>query len=267
MKLLIFIVLCFSTIWGATIQKRRPYRLDKKIDGRIIGGIPAKDTEFPHVVSIWTTTPLGRYFCGGAVIDRQWILTAGHCVQDAVSFSIQLGSINLSGTDPQRVTVTATSSIVHPDFDEETLVNNIGLINLPEALKYTDYINVIALPTEALPDNTVSTAIGWGQVNDDESGPVNTLQKVEVVTLSNEHCKYTYGSQITDNMVCALGAYNEGICIGDIGTPLIQGEGEDSVHIGIASFLSSNGCESIDPSGFTRTFEYLDWIKNATNIA
>ncbi|KAH0811571.1 hypothetical protein GEV33_011222 [Tenebrio molitor] len=231
MKLLLFIVLCFSTIWGATIQKRRPYRLDKKIDGRIIGGIPAKDTEFPHVVSIWTTTPLGRYFCGGAVIDRQWILTAGHCVQDAVSFSIQLGSINLSGTDPQRVTVTATSSIVHPDFDEETLVNNIGLINLPEALKYTDYINVIALPTEALPDNTVSTAIGWGQVNDDESGPVNTLQKVEVVTLSNEHCKYTYGSQITDNMVCALGAYNEGICIGDIGTPLIQGQGEDSGSI------------------------------------
>jgi hypothetical protein len=55
---------------------------------------------------------------------------------------------------------------------------------------------------------------------EDESGPVNTLQKVEVVTLSNEHCKYTYGSQITDNMVCALGAYNEGICI--VRTPMVH---------------------------------------------
>jgi hypothetical protein len=40
--------------------------------------------------------------------------------------------------------------------------------------KVADYINVIALPTEALPDNTVSTAIGWGQVND---GRFNTTFK------------------------------------------------------------------------------------------
>jgi hypothetical protein len=38
-----------------------------------------------------------------------------------------------------------------------------------------------------------------------------------------------------------------------------------SVIVGISSFVSGNGCESSDPSGFTRTYPYNDWIKNITN--
>ena len=53
----------------------------------------------------------------------------------AVSFVIQLGSVSLSSTDVNRVTVPATTSVVHPDFNNETFVNNIGLINLPDDLR------------------------------------------------------------------------------------------------------------------------------------
>ncbi|RZB40525.1 brachyurin, partial [Asbolus verrucosus] len=233
---------------------------------RIIGGNPADIAEFPFAAAIYTTTNDGRYFCGGAIIHRQWILTAAHCVIGAVSFSIQVGSNSLKKEDNNRLTISATASIPHPDFDKETFTNNIGLINLPETLRFNDYINGIALPSAAVPDNTITTAIGWGQTDDEISGPVDDLNKVILVTLANEHCKYTYGDQITENMVCADGLYNEGTCIGDIGGPLIQYQNGEAVHIATASFLSFNGCESIDPSGFTRTFSYLDWIKNVTNI-
>jgi hypothetical protein len=37
-------------------------------------------------------------------------------------------------------------------------------------------------------------------------------------------------------------------------------------HVGVSTFFSGNGCESTDPSGYTRTYPYVDWIKNVTSI-
>jgi hypothetical protein len=36
--------------------------------------------------------------------------------------------------------------------------------------------------------------------------------------------------------------------------------------VGIASFLSGNGCESTDPSGYIRTDPYRDWIKSVAGL-
>ena len=37
--------------------------------------------------------------------------------------------------------------------------------------------------------------------------------------------------------------------------------------VGVASFVSGNGCESTDPSGYTRVYPYVGWIKNVTGLA
>jgi hypothetical protein len=52
---------------------------------------------------------------------------------------------------------------------------------------------------------------------------------------------------------------------GDTGSALVEAYGKyELVHVGVASFVSGNGCESTDPSGFTRTYPYVSWIKNIT---
>jgi secreted trypsin-like serine protease len=53
---------------------------------------------------------------------------------------------------------------------------------------------------------------------------------------------------------------------GDIGGPLVTPAliGNHSVAVAIASFISANGCESLDPTGYTRIDSYNGWIKNAT---
>jgi hypothetical protein len=54
---------------------------------------------------------------------------------------------------------------------------------------------------------------------------------------------------------------------GDTGGPLIQYINRVEVaHVGIGSFISQNGCESPDPKGYTRTFDYVPWIKNLTGF-
>jgi hypothetical protein len=50
----------------------------------------------------------------------------------------------------------------------------------------------------------------------------------------------------------------------DLGSPLVEYLGPMVFVVGVSSFISSNGCESADPSGFTRTRPYYDWLINTT---
>ena len=52
--------------------------------GRIIGGETAEDGEFPWQVSIRYSGSLGiTHFCGGSIIDKDWILTTAWCCENS----------------------------------------------------------------------------------------------------------------------------------------------------------------------------------------
>jgi secreted trypsin-like serine protease len=135
-------------------------------------------------------------------------------------------------------------------------------------VELSDYIQPIRLASTNLPNSAAPTAIGWGQTSDADPELSSGLNYVGLAVLSNAECKITYGNQITDDMVCVEGNYNEGSCIGDSGSPLVVRliGGQFLQHVGVSTFFSGNGCESTDPSGYTRTYPYVDWIKNVTSI-
>ncbi|XP_063914152.1 brachyurin-like isoform X2 [Zophobas morio] len=237
----------------------------KNVNQRIIGGDVAFAGQFPFIAAIYKSTSDGTFFCGGALMNNQWILTSGSCVDGAILFTIYLGAHDLTANEPTAEKLAADTYILHPDYNPNTLENDIGLIKLRAPVTFTMYIKPVDfLPNYELVPNTAGImTMGWGQLDDDTPGIVDELHYVHLTPISNEECQLTFGNQILDTMVCAAGRYNEGFCRGDSGTPLVRfSNGPRTTHVAIASFISTNGCETPEPSGYTRTYEYVDWIRN-----
>ncbi|EFA04680.1 brachyurin-like [Tribolium castaneum] len=267
MKLSLVAFLCVALVALALAKKPATKFVTKKdFSGRIIGGETANAGQFPSAAAIYVSTKEGTYFCGGSLIDELWVLTAAHCISGGVAFQVLLGSTTLQGTDPNRVILATSTSVLHPDFNPDTLENDVGLIKFHLPVTYTDYIKPIYLPTVDLIDNLDSTAIGWGQISDETAGLANELNYVTVTTIPNDECQLSFANTIFKTMVCVAGNYNEGTCRGDSGSPLMTTLNHHHWHLGISTFISTNGCETPDPSGYTRTFPYVDWIKNVTQI-
>jgi secreted trypsin-like serine protease len=261
MKSIVVICLFVVSIWAVPLTQKKPVPFKKHFGGRIVGGDVAADNQFPWQVAVYFDTSDGTFFCGGALIAENWVLTAGHCVYHAKVFTLHLGSNSLVDDDDNRVTLGASYSVPHPDYDPSSLENDIGLIRIDAAYKTNDHIKVIPLASSTLGADLDVTVSGWG-ASGDWDGVVNDLNFVGLKTISNDDCKAIYGdATILDGMVCAVGPSTEGTCSGDSGGPLVTDDGSgNSVHVGVVSWVSSSGCETDHPSGYTRTAAYRDWI-------
>jgi secreted trypsin-like serine protease len=264
MNSLFLAVLCaaFASIYLTKELEALPSK--DHIGTRIIGGEVARAGQFPFAAAIHVQTADSKFFCGGALTGNDWVITAGHCVYNAVLFTIQLGSNHLVSDDSSRMTVATSTYILHPDFKPDTIEHDIGLIKFRRPVDYNIYLSPVYSWSMPLADDARVYALGWGQTSDADGELSNDLRYLFISTISNLECRMVYGDQITDNMVCAIGNYNEGTCTGDNGSPLVMSSGKYYTLVGVASFISANGCESTNPSGYTRTFPYFDWIRNNT---
>merc|ERR1712165_102063 len=239
--------------------------------GRIVGGHEAEEHEWPWQVALFIDD---AWFCGGSLINENYVLTAAHCVDGASYFDIMAGAHNVrAASEPHRVEVTSYNGWTHPQWNEQDLSNDLALIELPSPLPMSDYITTSCLPAAGdVPSvGTMASVTGWGKPSDSAGGISDVLREVrDVPIMSNADCNAVYGI-VGDGVICIDTAGGRGSCNGDSGGPLVQkagakAAGDKWTQVGIVSFGASAGCEVGMPAGFTRTEYYLDWIKSETGM-
>merc|ERR1712147_7105 len=240
------------------------------IEDRIVGGHEAAHHEWPWQVALFIDD---AWFCGGSLISDEGGMTAAHCADGASYFDIMAGAHNVrASSEPHRVEITSYEGFTRPDWDSSTLEGDIALVRLPEKIEFNDYIRPACLPPAEDESNEyvgeLTTPVGWGKNADSAGGITPKLQMVEdLPVIDNPTCNDYYGI-IYDGIMCIDSSNGKGVCNGDSGGSLnMRQEAENKwTQVGVASFVSSSGCESGDPHGFTRVAYFGQWIESETGL-
>ncbi|KAK9686164.1 Trypsin [Popillia japonica] len=255
LKIIAILVLVTYVTAVPAVERFDP-RIDIFGDWRIVGGSNAPGGGYPFIVSVRSAT--GSHFCGGSIINSLNILTAAHCVVGRTTISTEI----LAGTNTLNsggVTRGSSRLIVHSGYNENTLVNDVGVIRLMMALTMTNLIAQVPLntqPTGAVP----SILIGWGRTCT-TCGIPNNLQHLNTQTLTHTACYNIWGNAVHESQICTLTYSGQGSCTGDSGGPLIQTS--NNAQLGIVSFGHASGCAVGWPDVYVRVSYYINWIIDA----
>merc|ERR1711936_391114 len=240
--------------------------------GKIVGGHEAQEHEWPWQVALFIDD---AWFCDGAIISENYVLTAAHCADGASYFDIMAGAHNVrASSEPHRVEITSYNGWTHPQWNTQDLSNDLALIELPSPMSFNEYIKPSCMPMagDTADVNEMVTCTGWGKPSDSAGGISPVLRMVEDrPIISNSECNAIYGI-VGDGVDCIDTTGGKGTCNGDSGGPLnmkynvkSDGMGDKWKQVGVVSFGASAGCEVGYPAGFTRTESYLDWVCSETN--
>ncbi|GLD48851.1 transmembrane protease serine 9 [Lates japonicus] len=237
------------------------------LNTRIVGGEVAPEGSWPWQVSLHSSSS-GSHFCGGSLINRQWVLTAAHCVPSGNpnGLVVYLGRQSQEGSNPNEVSRTVTQIINHPDYNSGTSNNDISLLRLSSPVTFTNFIMPVCLAASnsTIHAGTDAWVTGWGTIGSGVPLPSpQNLMEVEVPIVGNRQCKCDYGiNTITENMICAgLRTGGKDSCQGDSGGPLMSKQGGRWIQEGVVSF--GTGCALPKfPGVYTRVQRYQTWINN-----
>jgi len=237
---------------------------------RIVGGHEAAENEWPWQVALFIDD---AWFCGGSIISDEYIMTAAHCADGASYFNILAGAHDVrADSEPHRVEITSYEGFTHPEWDPNTLSNDIALVRLPEKIEFNDFIRPACLPPAEDESNEyvgeLTTPVGWGKNADSAGGITPKLQMVsDLPVIDNPTCNDYYGI-LNAGIMCIDSSDGKGVCNGDSGGTLnLRQEAENKwTQIGVTSFVSSAGCESGNPHGFTRVAYFGQWIESETGL-
>ncbi|XP_076837885.1 vitamin K-dependent protein C-like [Brachyhypopomus gauderio] len=232
----------------------------------LIGGEVGRKGESPWQALILNYR--GAFHCSGVLIDERWVLTAAHCLEGSLRFSVRLGDYSLFKHEGTEETVAVTDAIGHPNYNPATADNDIALLHLKYPVKYTTYILPACLPSRSLAERvlhlngTQTVVTGWGRESETINRYSSALNYITIPLVDPTECARHMTNNITHNVLCAgtLKGMKDA-CYGDSGGPMMTRYHNTWFLIGLVSW--GENCGRADKLGvYTKVSNYLEWIES-----
>ena len=240
-------------------------------NARVVQGIEVVPHSWPWIVSL----QLGDFhFCGGTIVNAEWIVTAAHCCvnQNPRRVTVVTGEHDFSSSSGVRA--QSIEIHIHPDYSGgNDMANDICLIK-------TQSMNIDGIVAEAvcLPEqgshiiaddadtapNTNCYVAGWGTTENDSSP--DELQSARVNVFSAEYCADNTNLPFDPSAEFCAGYVSGGrdTCQGDSGGPLICVVNDRPTLYGITSW--GYGCGEVGrPGVYAKVSPQINWFNQVIN--
>lgn len=233
-------------------------------NGKIIGGTTAYPGQLPYQVSLRRTRDfITKHICGGSIYNKNWIITAGHCLlyfNGIYEATVVVGTVDL---ESNGISYDVEKLFVHPGFDKVLKMNDLGLVQTRTPIKFNLEIEPIPLSYAYMESDREAITSGWGRVTI-QGGRTSHLQYLNVTIMDNEECRQAHRISkrsvfIYDNVLCTRNIKMKGTCNCDSGGPLVV----NGKLVGVVSW--GIRCAIGLPDVFTRISEHSKWIEMMIN--
>lgn len=200
------------------------------------------------------------------------MVTAAHCMVELSAVPTPfVGAMRPNISDSGGILRLCSEVIVHEDYDDFILTNDIALCKLNEPVFIDESEVKLVINTDDMvpTDGDSLTVIGVGTTS--SGGDISdVLLEVDLPFVNNEECNAQpgYDGLVTDDMLCTglLEEGGAGDCQGDSGGPLVKIEGNVHTLVGLVSW--GFGCALANaPNVYASVSYQADWIEeNACNV-
>ncbi|XP_027047208.1 chymotrypsinogen B-like [Pocillopora damicornis] len=234
----------------------------KPYTARVVNGENASPHSWPWQISLRVN---GRHICGGSLIDKDWVVTAAHCVDrnpNPSGYTVVVGAHSRLGSTTVQRTHRLKKLFKHEGYSGRHLRNDIALLQLERPITASSKVNTVCLPESRsrIPAGTQCYITGWGRTVGGGSA-ANILQQARLPVASHSDCSRINGRLLPvddTSMICA-GGQGKGGCQGDSGGPFVCAEKGRWVLRGAVSW-GHRMCRTDHYTVFARLSSFIEWI-------